>query len=100
MLDYINVHSFQEQEIIRTAQSNGVRISSVILTSRSNEAPAIRLNSPIPGTLYFEALSKGSGGLSKNIVADSYTMQMYSDFIEALNDIVAIDTKVSKKDSF
>ncbi len=53
-----------------------------------------RLNSPQPGTFFFEALGKSTGGVSTAISADMYTLQMYTHFIQSLSQIISTDTKV------
>ena len=59
-----------------------------------------RLNSPQPGTFFFEALGKSTGGVSSAISADLYTLQMYTDFIQSLSQIISTDTKVTYRTLF
>jgi len=91
----ISTQSLQKQEeIMSNARNSGVRISSVVVTSPSSvNSPANRLNSPQPGTFFFEALGKSTGGVSTAISADMYTLQMYTHFIQSLSQIISTDTK-------
>ena len=74
--------SIQEQNIETVISNFGVRVSSIVLAGqRQNQ--------------FYETIAASSGGVYKRISGTSNLMEMYSDFIEAMRDVVAKDTKVN-----
>ena len=74
--------SIQEQNIETVISNFGVRVSSIVVAGqRQNQ--------------FYEKIAKSSGGVYKRILETRNLMQMYSDFIEAMRDVVAKDTKVN-----
>jgi hypothetical protein len=66
--------------------SFGIRISSLLITEAEAEAE---------GAL--QRLSRRSGGASYRVVRPGRTLAMYSDLVEALRNLIAVDTKVTRR---
>ncbi len=94
-----SVTESQMGNIESLAESFGIRVSSVLITEeegggpppvRSGDGPAVRSGDSL------QRLAARTGGASYRVARTGRTLAMYSDLVEAMRNLIAVDTKVKK----
>ncbi len=91
-----SVTESQMGNIESLAESFGIRVSSVLITEeegggppvRSGDGPAVRSGDSL------QRLAARTGGASYRVARTGRTLAMYSDLVEAMRNLIAVDTKV------
>jgi hypothetical protein len=90
-----SVTESQMGNIESVAENFGIRVSSVLITEedppvRSGDGPAVRSGDSL------QRLAARTGGASYRVARTGRTLAMYSDLVEAMRNLIAVDTKVKK----
>jgi hypothetical protein len=88
-----SVTESQMGKIESLAESFGIRVSSVLITEEdppvlSGDGPAVRSGDSL------QRLAARTGGASYRVARTGRTLAMYSDLVEAMRNLIAVDTKV------
>jgi hypothetical protein len=91
-----SVTESQMDNIESLAESFGIRVSSVIIIEEEGASPAVQSGDgpAVRSGDSLQRLAARTGGASYRVARTGRTLAMYSDLVEAMRNLIAVDTKV------